>query len=258
MNKDQIRLAIAGINGRMGKSILQLLNIKVKKNILLTGAIETKLSLIKRKKIFYKSKFLNIKSNLIDIINYFDILIDFTNPKSTIKHLNICKLYNKKIVIGTTGFNTEQKLTIKKISKNIAIILASNFSLGINILLKILENITKIICKNKLQNKTDIDIIEKHHKNKIDSPSGTALSLKETIMKIYKKYNFMKDIKCHSIRAADLYGEHNVLFSFIGEQIELIHKASNRRSFAEGAIKAAIWLYTKKTGMYTMNDVLEI
>ncbi|QJC34376.1 4-hydroxy-tetrahydrodipicolinate reductase [Enterobacteriaceae endosymbiont of Donacia crassipes] len=258
MNKNQIRLAIAGINGRMGQSILKLLNTQTIKNILLNGVIETKSSLKEKKKILYKSNFLNIKSNLIDIINYFDILIDFTNPKSTIEHLHICKSYNKKIVIGTTGFSIQQKLIIKKISKNIAIILSSNFSLGINILLKILENITKIFCKNKLENKIDIDIIEKHHKNKIDAPSGTALSLKNNIIKTYKKYNFKKKIKCHSIRAADLYGEHNVLFSFIGEQIELIHRASNRKSFAEGAIKAAIWLYTKKTGMYNMSNVLKI
>ncbi|QJC34777.1 4-hydroxy-tetrahydrodipicolinate reductase [Enterobacteriaceae endosymbiont of Donacia piscatrix] len=258
MNKNQIRLAVAGINGRMGKNILKILNTQIRKNVLLNGAIETKSSLKKRNKIFYKSNFLKIKSNLIDIIDYFDILIDFTNPKSTIEHLHICKSYNKKIVIGTTGFSIQQKLIIEKISKNIAIILSSNFSLGINILLKILENITEIFCKNKLENKIDIDIIEKHHKNKIDTPSGTALSLKNVIIQIYKKYNFMKEVKCHSIRAADLYGEHNVLFSFFGEQIELIHKVSNRHSFAEGSIKAAIWLYTKKTGIYTMNHVLEI
>ncbi|QJC35148.1 4-hydroxy-tetrahydrodipicolinate reductase [Enterobacteriaceae endosymbiont of Donacia proxima] len=258
MNKNQIRLAIAGINGRMGKSILKLLNMQIDKNILLNGVIETKSSLKERKKIFYKSNFLNIKSNIIDIIDDFDVLIDFTNPKSTIENLNICKSYNKKIVIGTTGFNIQQKLIIEKISKKIAIVLSANFSLGINILLKILENITKIFCKNKLENKVDINIIEKHHKNKKDAPSGTALSLKNIIIQIYKKYNFMKEIKCHSIRAADLYGEHNILFSFIGEQIELIHKASNRRAFSEGAIKAAIWLYTKKTGIYNMSHVLEI
>ncbi|QJC33557.1 4-hydroxy-tetrahydrodipicolinate reductase [Enterobacteriaceae endosymbiont of Donacia provostii] len=258
MNKNYIRLAIAGINGRMGKSILEILNNKVTKNISLNGVIEKLSNLKKKKTIIYKSNTLNIKSNLIDIINDFDVLIDFTNPESTMKNLNICKIYNKKIIIGTTGFNKKQKSIIKETSKNISIILSSNFSLGINILLQILEKITKIICKNNLKNSMDIDIIEKHHKNKIDSPSGTALSLKNIIIRTYKKFNILKNIKCHSIRASDLYGEHSILFSFIGEQIELIHNVSNRKPFAEGSIKAAIWIYKKPAGMYNMKHVLKI
>ncbi|QJC35553.1 4-hydroxy-tetrahydrodipicolinate reductase [Enterobacteriaceae endosymbiont of Donacia sparganii] len=258
MKNNQIRLAITGINGRMGKNILKILNKKKTNNILLNGVIEHKDSLKKNNKILYKSNFLDIKSNIIDIIDKFDILIDFTNPCSTIKYINICKKYKKKIIIGTTGFTEQQKLIIKEMSKNIAIILSSNFSLGINILLKILENITEILCKNQQINNLDVDIIEKHHKNKVDSPSGTALSLRNTILQTYKKYNFIKKIKCHSIRAADIYGEHNILFSFIGEQLELIHKASNRIPFAIGAIKAAIWINNKKKGIYNMHDVLGI
>ncbi|QJC33964.1 4-hydroxy-tetrahydrodipicolinate reductase [Enterobacteriaceae endosymbiont of Donacia cinerea] len=258
MKKNQIRLAIAGINGRMGKNIFKILNTEKINNILLNGVTESKISLKKINKILYKSNFLDIKSNIIDIIDKFDVLIDFTNPKTTLKNINICEKYKKKIVIGTTGFTQEQKLIIRKISKNIAIILSSNFSQGINILLKIIENIINILCKNKKINNLDIDIIEKHHKKKIDLPSGTALSLKNTIIKAYKKFNILKKITCHSIRAADLYGEHSVLFSFIGEQIELIHKASNRMPFAKGAIQAAIWINNKKSGIYNMHDVLEI
>ncbi|QJC37188.1 4-hydroxy-tetrahydrodipicolinate reductase [Enterobacteriaceae endosymbiont of Donacia thalassina] len=258
MKKNQIRLAITGINGRMGKNILKVLNTETINNILLNGVIESKSSLKKKDKILYKSNILNIKSNLIDIIEQFDILIDFTNPKTTLENINICNQYKKKIVIGTTGFTTQQKLIIKKISKNIAVILSSNFSQGINILLKIIENMIKILCQNKQINNVDIDIIEKHHKKKIDFPSGTALSLKEIILQTYKKFNMIKKVTCHSIRAADLYGEHSILFSFIGEQIELIHKASNRIPFAKGAIEAAIWINNKKTGIYNMNDVLGI
>ncbi|QJC36367.1 4-hydroxy-tetrahydrodipicolinate reductase [Enterobacteriaceae endosymbiont of Donacia simplex] len=258
MKNNQIRLAVSGINGRMGQNILRVLNKEKTNNILLNGVTESETSLKNVNKILYKSNFLDIKSNIIDIIDRFDILIDFTNPQTTLKNINICEKYNKKIVIGTTGFTQKQKLIIRKISKNIAVILSSNFSQGINILSKIIENIITILCKNKQINNLDIDIIEKHHKKKIDLPSGTALSLQNTIIQTYKKFNILKKITCHSIRAADLYGEHNILFSFIGEQIELIHKASNRIPFAKGAIKAAIWLNNKKSGIYNMNDVLEI
>ncbi|QJC38413.1 4-hydroxy-tetrahydrodipicolinate reductase [Enterobacteriaceae endosymbiont of Donacia fulgens] len=258
MKDNKIHLAIAGINGRMGKNILKVLNTNKINNILLNGVTEHKLSLKNKNKILYKSNFLNIESNLINIKDQFDILIDFTNPKTTLENVNFCKKYKKKIVIGTTGFTEQQKLIIKKISKDIAIVLSSNFSQGINFLLKIIENFTKILCKNKEINYLDIDIIEKHHKKKKDFPSGTALSLKDIITYTYKKFNITKKVKCHSIRAADLYGEHNILFSFIGEQIELIHKASNRIPFAKGAINAAIWLNNKKTGIYNMHDVLGI
>ncbi|QJC37600.1 4-hydroxy-tetrahydrodipicolinate reductase [Enterobacteriaceae endosymbiont of Donacia bicoloricornis] len=258
MQNNKIRLAIAGINGRMGQNILKILNTNKVNNILLNGVTEHKLSIKNKNKILYKSNFLKIKPNLIDIKDKFEILIDFTNPLTTLENINFCKKYKKKIVIGTTGFTEKQKLIINKISKNIAIVLSSNFSQGINYLLKIIENFTKILCKNKEINNLDIDIIEKHHKKKKDLPSGTALSLKDTITNICEKINIFKKITCHSIRAADLYGEHNILFSFIGEQIELTHKASNRISFAKGAINAAIWLHNKEIGIYNMHDVLGI
>ncbi|QJC32751.1 4-hydroxy-tetrahydrodipicolinate reductase [Enterobacteriaceae endosymbiont of Donacia semicuprea] len=258
MKNNQIRLAIAGINGRMGKNILTVLNTENENNILLNCILEKKKKILNNlDKILYKSHLLKINYNIIDVIDKFDVLIDFTNPFSTMENINICKKYNKKIVIGTTGFTKEQKIIITKISKKIAVILSSNFSQGINILFKIIENITKIFCKNKQKN-LDIDIIEKHHKNKIDFPSGTALSIGDIILKIFKKNNIVKKINFHSIRAADLYGEHNILFSFIGEQIELTHKVSNRISFAKGAIQAAIWISNKNKGIYSMHDVLGI
>ncbi|QJC31939.1 4-hydroxy-tetrahydrodipicolinate reductase [Enterobacteriaceae endosymbiont of Donacia versicolorea] len=257
MKNNQIRLAISGINGRMGQSILKVLNNEEQNNILLSCLLEKKTKLNLLNKILYKSNFIKIDYNIMNIINKFDVLIDFTNPYSTIKNINICKKYNKKIVIGTTGFNNEQKIIIKEISKKIAVVLSSNFSQGINILFKIIENITEIFCKNK-QKDLDIDIIEKHHKNKVDLPSGTALSIKDIILHVLKKNNVIKKINFHSIRAADLYGEHNILFSFIGEQIELTHKASNRISFAKGAIQAAIWISNKQKGIYNMQDILEI
>ncbi|QJC29371.1 4-hydroxy-tetrahydrodipicolinate reductase [Enterobacteriaceae endosymbiont of Plateumaris pusilla] len=254
---NKIRLAISGINGRMGKTLLKIIN-QDKYNFTLNAVLESKKSLNINTNIKYISKNilynLNIKDNIMDIINDFDTLIDFTNPKATLKYVNICNQYNKNIVIGTTGFSEKEKIEIKKLSNKIGIVMSSNFSTGINILFKILKYMSKIF--NKQNNTLNIDIIEKHHKNKIDCPSGTAISMKNIIQKFFNHKNSQK-VNCHSIRAGDIYGEHQIIFSSIGEQIELIHKASNRIPFATGAIQAAIWIsHFKKKGIYDMCDVL--
>ncbi|WP_246213260.1 4-hydroxy-tetrahydrodipicolinate reductase [Enterobacteriaceae endosymbiont of Donacia tomentosa] len=256
MKKNKIRLAISGIYGRMGQEILKIIN-QENNNISLNGILEKKNLINNKSKVLYKSNYLQVQSDLLSIINDFDILIDFTNPDTTINYLNICKKYNKKMVIGTTGFTEKEKIIIKEASKKIAIVFTSNFSQGINILFKILKNITEIFCINQQEN-LDIDIIEKHHKKKIDSPSGTALFIKDIIDQSCKKYNFLQKIFFHSIRAGDIPGEHKIIFSLMGEQIELTHKALNRIPFARGAVKAAIWLIKKETGIYNMEHVLNI
>ncbi|QJC28031.1 4-hydroxy-tetrahydrodipicolinate reductase [Enterobacteriaceae endosymbiont of Plateumaris braccata] len=259
--KNKFRLAISGINGRMGKNLLMIINQNKYNCILLNGVLESKKSLVINnniKYIFKKNILYNlyIQDNIMNIINDFDTLIDFTNPKTTLNYVNICNQYNKNIVIGTTGFSEEEKIQIKKMSNNIGIVMSSNFSIGVNIIFTILKKISKIF--NKQKNIIDIDIIEKHHKNKIDCPSGTALSIKNIILNFFNKKIFNK-INCHSIRAGDIYGEHQIILSSIGEQIELIHKASNRLTFAEGALQAAIWISnTKQKGIYDMCDVLGI
>ncbi|QJC28928.1 4-hydroxy-tetrahydrodipicolinate reductase [Enterobacteriaceae endosymbiont of Plateumaris rustica] len=255
--KNKIRLAISGINGRMGKNLLKIIN-QNQYNCTLNGALESKKSSIINTSICISknNKLYNlyIKDNILDIIDDFDTLIDFTNPRSTLKYVNICSQYNKNIVIGTTGFSEKEKIQIKMLSNKIGIVMSSNFSIGINIIFTILKNISKIF--NKQKKNIDIDIIEKHHKNKIDIPSGTALSMKNIILKFFENNIFQK-INCHSIRAGDIYGEHQIILSSIGEQIEFIHKASNRLNFAEGAIQAAIWISNlKQKGIYDMCDVL--
>ncbi|QJC28479.1 4-hydroxy-tetrahydrodipicolinate reductase [Enterobacteriaceae endosymbiont of Plateumaris consimilis] len=258
--KNKVRLAISGINGRMGKNLLTIIN-QNQYNCVLNGILESKKSLVINDNIQYtfnKNILYNlyIQDNIINIIDDFDTLIDFTNPKSTLNYINICSQYNKNIVIGTTGFTEKEKIQIKKMSNKIGIVMSSNFSIGINIIFTILKNISKIF--NKQKNIIDIDIIEKHHKNKIDCPSGTALSIKNIISNYFNHKIFNK-VNCHSIRAGDIYGEHQIILSSIGEQIELIHKASNRLTFAEGALKAAVWISNiQKKGIYDMCDVLEL
>lgn len=270
MKKKLIRLGISGALGRMGKILTK--EITKKKDIILNTAI------VKKKNIFIQRDIgeiinigaINVKINdsLEEEIDNFDILIDFSTPKNTIENLNICEKYKKNIVIGTTGFNQIEKKNIQSISKNIGIILSSNFSIGINIILKLLETTT-----HAMSNDTDIEIIESHHRNKIDAPSGTALTLGETIAKkmkwnldnnsLYRRKGLIgkrekQKIGFSIIRAGDIVGEHTVIFASTGERLEISHKASNRIPFAQGAIQAAIWLNTKKTGLFTMQDVLNI
>lgn len=264
MNK-KIRIAISGAYGRMGESIINIID-KIK-NLQLT------VLLVNKNKLSFnninKNKINNIKisNNFENIYNLFDILIDFTCPKSTMKYLSLCYKYKKKIVIGTTGFNKIEKEEIKKYSRKIAILLSSNFSIGINLMLSILEKITKII-----GNESDIEIIEFHHKNKKDAPSGTALTIGETIAKnmnlnlneiaVYNRNKTNEKRKKNSIgfstiRAGDTIGEHTVIFANKGERIEITHKASSRITFAKGALKASIWLNEKEKGLFSMKNVLK-
>ncbi|CAL4042266.1 4-hydroxy-tetrahydrodipicolinate reductase [Buchnera aphidicola (Phyllaphis fagi)] len=266
MNKKQVRLAITGAYGRMGTSLIK--EIEKQTNVLLSFVI------VKKKYqdiITQKNEKIEIIENIENIenkIDQFDILIDFSTPKSTLKYLKICQLYKKKMIIGTTGFNKKELHVIKNYSKNIGIVFSYNFSIGINLIFKLLEKTTKI-----LDSSYDIEIIESHHRNKIDSPSGTALKLGEIISKykkwnldecsIYRKKEITKARKNNTIgfsiiRGGDTIGEHTVIYSGIGEKIKISHLASNRSAFSKGAIKAAIWIQNQGPGLYDMIDVLNI
>jgi 4-hydroxy-tetrahydrodipicolinate reductase len=181
-------------------------------------------------------------------------------------YIEQCRLAGKKIVIGTTGYNDEQKALIAKAAKDVAIVLAPNFSVGVNLSLKLLEMTAKV-----MGDYTDIEIIEAHHRHKIDAPSGTALRMGEVIAQtlgrdlkdcaVYGREGVTgerdrKTIGFSTIRAGDIVGEHTVLFADEGERVEITHKASSRMTFANGAVRAAAWLETKEPGLYDMQDVL--
>lgn len=267
-NDNKLRIAISGASGKMGKILVKTL-IK-KEKLVLTAALvkETSQYLGKDigKIIFNKNIGIFFNHNLNNIINDFDVLIDFTSPKNTLINLSICSKYNKMIVIGTTGFSKSEKEKINDAASKIRIVHSPNFSIGINVLIKIVEKMTKLIGKSN-----DIEIIEYHHRNKLDAPSGTSLYIGESIAKImninfneYAVYSRKgifnkrkdKEIGFSSVRAGNIIGEHNVIFANNNESIEIKHKAFNRESFANGAIQAAMWLKNKKNGLYSMKDVL--
>ncbi|VFP83572.1 4-hydroxy-tetrahydrodipicolinate reductase [Buchnera aphidicola] len=271
MKNIKTKIAISGALGRMGKILIK----EIKKNKcikLIYGLVpntQIKNHCNNDKKYFLnKKKFLTTLSILKKNknISSFDTLIDFSTPCTTIKMIEYCIKYKKKMIIGTTGFNPIQINIIKKASKIIPILYSPNFSIGINVIHKIIQYISNI-----LGNNSDIEIIESHHRNKIDAPSGTALQLGKIISKsmnwnfnesaIFSRYGNIGTRKNHTIgfstiREGNTIGEHTILFSNEHEKISIKHKAINRSVFAKGALKAAIWIHNKKKGLYNMSDVL--
>jgi len=195
-----------------------------------------------------------------------DMLIDFTRPAVTLANLNACVASNTGIIIGTTGFTDDEKQQIAAAAKLIPVIFAPNMSVGVNLCFKLLE-----IAAKTLGDSVDIEVIEAHHRHKVDAPSGTALRMGEVIADalgrdladcaVYGREGQTgerdrKTIGFETIRAGDIVGDHTVMFADIGERVEITHKASSRMTFANGAVRAAVWLQQHKNGLFDMQDVL--
>lgn len=207
-----------------------------------------------------------IVDDVAKVVSDFDVLIDFTVPEATLAHVAVCSKHGKSMVIGTTGFSDGQKTEIKQAARKIPIVLAPNMSVGVNLCFKLIELAAQV-----LGDTADIEIIEAHHRHKIDAPSGTALRMGEVIAKtlgrdLAKDAVFgregrtgardPKQIGFATVRAGDIVGEHTVMFADVGERVEIVHKASSRMTFAKGAVRAAQWLAKEPAGMYDMQDVL--
>ncbi|HFE38648.1 MAG TPA: 4-hydroxy-tetrahydrodipicolinate reductase [Gammaproteobacteria bacterium] len=263
-----IRVAITGAAGRMGRSLLAACanteGLTVGAALVRPGSTllgSTAGDLISRPDIKVA-----LVHELDAVLGDFDVLIDFTNPETTLQNLEICQRAGKKMVIGTTGFDDKQKQRLKDAAEKIAICFAPNMSVGVNLCLKLLETAAKV-----LGDEVDIEIIEAHHRHKKDAPSGTALRMGEVVAKalgrdlsscaVYGREGLTgerdtKTIGFETIRAGDIVGEHTVMFAGIGERVEITHKASSRMTFANGSMRAAMWLSDKQNGLYDMQDVL--
>ena len=195
-----------------------------------------------------------------------DVLIDFTRPEGTLAHLMVCRELGVNAVIGTTGFNETQKAAVAAAAKDIAIVMSPNMSVGVNVTLKLLH-----MAAQALSTGYDIEIIEAHHRHKVDAPSGTALKMGEVIAAalgrdlkdcaVYAREGVTGErepssIGFSSIRGGDIVGDHTVLFAGTGERIEITHKSSNRASYAQGSLRAARFLAGHTTGLFDMFDVL--
>lgn len=263
-----IKIAVAGAAGRMGSRITVLS--KEYPELKLTGAFEKKGHNAIGKDIGtivgIGETGIKLSGSLEDIIDNADVIIDFTTPGSTKENLKVASGKGKAMVIGTTGLSKDDMKEIETLTKKIPCVMASNMSTGVNLLLKVLRDVARV-----LGDEYDIEIIEAHHRLKKDAPSGTALKMAQVIadaanrnldeVAVYARKGMIgertrKEIGIQTIRAGDIVGEHTVLFGGLGERIEITHKASSRDTFARGALRAALWISGKPAGLYDMQDVL--
>jgi len=263
-------IIITGAAGRMGRNLLD--SVKNTDNANLYAAIERPdgsfIGLDAGEMAGIGNMGKSITGSLEQVASTNNICIDFTLPHVTLNNIKVCVSNGTKMVIGTTGLTDEEKQILVQASKTIPIVFAPNFSVGVNLSFKLLEVAAKV-----LGDDVDIEIIEAHHRHKVDAPSGTALGMGEVIADtlgrdlnecaVYGRQGQTgerdrKTIGFETIRAGDIVGEHTALFAGIGERIEITHKASSRMTFANGAVRAALWLENQPAGLYTMRDVLDL
>ncbi|HCU91181.1 MAG TPA: 4-hydroxy-tetrahydrodipicolinate reductase [Gammaproteobacteria bacterium] len=263
------KVAIAGAGGRMGRTLIEL--IQDQKNIALCGGFDHPDSPTIGSDLGLNAGVaeigIPIEPNITAIKGEYDVLIDFSLPESTLANIAFCREARKRMVIGTTGF-ADHRSIIEDAGSDIAIVFAPNMSVGVNLCFKLAE-----LAAEALGDDFDVEVIEAHHRNKIDAPSGTALKLGEIVAAkldrdlasnaIYGREGHTgvrerKTIGFETIRAGDIVGDHTVLFAGAGERIEITHRASSRRTFAVGALRAATWIMNRKGGIYDMQDVLNL
>lgn len=262
------RIAIAGAAGRMGKALIE----ATYKNheAILSGAIvrpSSTLIGVDAGEFGGVGKLdVKIVGDVAKIIHEFDVLIDFSSPAATLENVKICAAQGKPIVIGTTGFNAAEKAELLAYQSQVPLLLSANFSTGVNLCFKLLD-----IAARVLGDEYDVEVYEAHHRHKVDSPSGTAVRMGEVLanaldrdLKQVAVYGREGQIGARprdtigfaTVRGGDVVGDHTVMFMADGERVEITHKASSRLAFANGAVRAAIWLQKQKAGLFDMQDVL--
>ena len=260
-------IAIAGASGRMGQMLIDA--VRAAPDCTLAGALDmaSSPSIGKDAGSFSgQPTGVLITSDVRQGLQNSQVLIDFTRPEGTMEHLKVCRELGVALVIGTTGFSEAQKAEIAAAAKDIAIMMAPNMSVGVNVTLKLLEMAAKAMSTGY-----DIEIVEAHHRHKVDAPSGTALKMGEVIAgalgrdlkdcAVYAREGVTGErdpssIGFATIRGGDIVGDHTVLFAGIGERIEISHKSSSRVTYAQGSLRAVRFLAGQKNGLYDMFDVL--
>ncbi|WP_296189314.1 MULTISPECIES: 4-hydroxy-tetrahydrodipicolinate reductase [unclassified Psychrobacter] len=263
-----IKVGVIGAGGRMGRMLIEAvqdnaqttLNAAIERQgSSLVGADAGEVAAIGRLEV-------QIVDDLKAVINDIDVLIDFSLPDATEQNMQICAANKVAMVIGTTGFNAQQEQVLQEASKQIAIVYAGNYSTGINLSLKLLAMAAKAF-----GNDADVEVIEAHHKHKIDAPSGTAYMMAEAVAEA--RGQNLKDVAVygregqtgereagsigiHAIRGGEIIGDHTVMFIADGEVVEITHRARARMTFAAGAVRAATWVIKQEIGQYNMQDVL--
>ena len=262
------RIAVTGAAGRMGKTLIEAINNA--DGAELVAAIERPESSLIGADAGELAGIGKIGVAIVDdiarVVADFDVLIDFTAPAATVHNVAVCKAAGRKMVIGTTGATPEQRANIEAAGSEMALCMAANFSVGVNLCFKLAE-----LAASVLGDEVDIEILEAHHRHKVDAPSGTALRLGEVVagalgrdlqeVAVYGREGHTgarerETIGFATVRAGDVVGDHTVLYAADGERVEITHKASSRMSFARGAVRAALWLAGKDKGLFDMQDVI--
>jgi 4-hydroxy-tetrahydrodipicolinate reductase len=268
MGGSLVRVAITGAAGRMGRCLVEACHHTP--GVALTVAVERPGSPFLGKD---AGELAGVGANQVMIgddlaaqTERFDVLIDFTRPEASLQNLTTCRKTGKRMVIGTTGFTSGQRDVLNKAGDDIALVVAPNMSVGVNLCFKLLETAAKVLGED-----VDIEIVEAHHRHKVDAPSGTALRMGEVVAKalgrdlkdcaVYGREGNTgerdrKTIGFATVRAGDIVGDHTVMFAGIGERVEITHKASSRMTFANGAMRAAQWVAGRQRGLFDMQDVL--
>jgi len=264
------RIAVMGAAGRMGKALVEAA--QQAPGACLTAAVgrpdSTLVGADVGELVGLGRTGVPLSGDLEAVLDAFDVLIDFTHPTVTLKNLEICRQAGKAMVIGTTGFSVDERQLLSEAAREIPIVFAANFSVGVNLCLKLLDTTARV-----LGDEVDIEIIEAHHRHKVDAPSGTALRMGEVVasalgrdlrkVAVYGREGqtgarARETIGFATVRAGDVVGDHTVLFAAEGERVEITHKASSRMTFAKGAVRAALWLEGRAPALYDMQDVLAL
>jgi 4-hydroxy-tetrahydrodipicolinate reductase len=264
-----LKVVIAGCSGRMGHALLE--GVFADAELALHGALDRADSPHVGRDAgeqFGKKTGVLISHDLDLALSGADVLVDFTRPEPSLIYLAACQKAGVNMVIGTTGFTSEQKALIANTAKNISVVFAPNMSVGVTLLINLVQAAAKVLNEGY-----DIEVIEAHHRHKVDAPSGTALRLGEAAASalgrnleecaIYGREGVTGErdpstIGFATVRGGDVVGDHTVLFAGIGERVELTHKASSRATFALGALRAAKFMQGKKSGLFDMQDVLNL
>lgn len=261
-----MKIGVFGASGRMGRAVIEA--VFLDSDACLGGAqVRATSSLVNTDAgdVVGVGK-LNVVMSSDLIASDVDVMVDFTLPDALAANLEWCKQHQKPLVVGTTGLSEQQKLLIDDTSQHIPVVWSANMSVGVNLLLDLVRQAARV-----MGDTADIEIIETHHRHKVDAPSGTAVVLGEAVADtldrnlsvdaVYGREGHTGERQQHTIgfstvRGGDVVGDHTVLFADQGERVELTHKASSRLTFAKGALRAAKWLQTKPSGLYSMHDVL--
>lgn len=260
MRGARLRIVVAGAGGRMGQTLIE--GVLADNSLQLAAALDAKGSAAVGRSV----DGIKVGSDVRKAVAAGDVLIDFTRPEGTVEHLEACAGLGKSIVIGTTGFADSLRKAILQASRRIPIAVSPNFAVGVNAMFKLAE-----VAAGILGDDYDVEIVEAHHRHKVDAPSGTALKLGEVVAKALKRdlakvavhgregdtgARPVKQIGFHAIRGGDIVGEHTVIFAGAGERVEVTIRSQSRMTYALGALRAAKFLRGKRPGLYDMNDVL--